>query len=217
MSFQTFKKFLQEQMNASDEEISEQAMAAYGNYYEELEPDSISKTVMEQQWEERFTLKTNRGVQYKVFKSNTTELYRVGRWEVIQEKEYFTYYAEIELTNERICGVGYKAVALVRVYENLRGHGIATNLYKALVKVERINLISDTIQFFGARKLWSGLSHAPDMIVDVIDTSTCEIREGVKVKHGNGNYDFDTSVWHENPEDYVAKNIRLILRDIGDV
>lgn len=47
--------------------------------------------------------------------------------------------------------------------------------YKALVKVEKLNFITDAEQFFGARKLWTKLSREHDVITDIIDTNKCEI------------------------------------------
>lgn len=48
----------------------------------------------------------------------------------------------------------------------------------------------------------------------MIDTKTCEVLEDIKIYHGDVNDAFDKTIWAEHPDDYIAKNIRLILKEI---
>lgn len=212
MSFESFKQFLKEQNNVSDEEIHEQALASYGDFGWGLSQTATSKQVMSLHWKKIDVIKTNTGVVYELHKMKNSDFYRVGKWEEYDDLKFVSY-AEIELGSESICNKNYKSVNLVQVSSKVYGSGIATELYKSLVKCG-VPLMSDTVQYFGARKLWAKLSKAPDVIVDVIDTKTCKNETGIKIYHGNVNDAFDETIWSDESRDYIAQNIRLILRDV---
>lgn len=154
----------------------------------------------------------------KLYKFNASNLYRAGRWETINAnsdypEELFVSYGEIEIEQEFIKGKTYDAVRLVRVLSEFRGNRIAAEMYRALVKVQNLNINSDTEQYFGARKLWARLSRQPDLKVTIFDTLTGDKEDRI-IKHGNANDAFDKTIWSDVEEDYIAKNIRLILKDV---
>lgn len=214
MPFESFKQFLKEKNNATEEEIHEQALAMYNDYPEKLTPTATSEFVTNLKWKKVTELKSKKGITYEVRKFNEGDFYRIGLWELIDDEKQFVRYGEVDLRDEVVCSKTYKAVSLVRFYSKIHGDGLGTLFYKYLVKEEKIDLLSDTVQYFGARKLWAKLSKVPDVIVDVIDTKTCKIEKGIKVYHGDVNDAFDETIWSDESHDYIAKNIRLILRDV---
>lgn len=120
--------------------------------------------------------------------------------------------AEIKLRNENLCG-SYKSVDIVRVVEEYRGSGIATELYTSLATKEKINLLSDIEQYFGARKLWTKLSKKPTLVVDILNTESCEfVYSGIKIEHGKLDFEIDDRVWsYENNE---LEHLRMVLKEI---
>lgn len=73
--------------------------------------------------------------------------------------------------------------------------------------------MSDTEQYFGARKLWSKLSNKPKLTVDLLDTRTCNIvHKGIKIDHGPLDWNVDSRVWSYESDDLV--HLRMILKDI---
>lgn len=93
-----------------------------------------------------------------------------------------------------------------------RNQTIATIFYKFLVKTLKYIILGDTLQYFGARKLWTRLSKHTDIQVDIINTETNKtIDQNVKLKHGKEDYEVDDRIWsYFNDKDHL----RLILKDI---
>jgi GNAT superfamily N-acetyltransferase len=198
-------------VDPDESEIDEQAIARYSDFQLDLPGLNISNTVVHLQWILVKHLKID-NVNLEIRKLKTNKNYIVGRWDTADDELKFIRVAEIKLREERISNKNYHSVDLVRVMPEYRGGGISTELYRTLVKIEKINLLSDTEQYFGARKLWSKLSRQPDLIVDLINSGDGSIIErNVKLHHGIEDYDFDERVW-----DYtdIKKHVRLVLKDI---
>ena len=160
-------------MLEESEEVREQAIARYGDYPLDLVVSTTSEFVMNSKWELCGDVKVKSEI-LSLYKIKSTGLvYVVGKWTDITDDEgstkVFLRVAEIKLRKESNCSVVYHAVDLVRVSEEYRGSGIASGLYSALVGMEKIRLLSDSEQYFGARKLWAKLSKKPDLIVDILD------------------------------------------------
>ena len=100
----------------------------------------------------------------------------------------------------------------VKVNESVQGLGLATAMYSYLVKHEKMVILGDEIQYFGARRLWAKLSMKLDLTVDIVDVSKgIYLERDVLIHHGLEDWEFDDRVW-----DYTTskKDIRLILKEI---
>jgi hypothetical protein len=85
-------------------------------------------------------------------------------------------------------------------------------MYTYLVKNEKMIILGDEIQYFGARRLWAKLSKKLDLTVDIVDVSKgIYLERDVLIHHGLEDWEFDSRVW-----DYTTskKHIRLILKEI---
>lgn len=98
-----------------------------------------------------------------------------------------------------------------------RSKGISTFMYQYLVNKLHFTILGDLEQFFGARKLWTGLSKIKSMQVDVIDLSKNEIViENAILIHGEKDEEFDKRIWDtEESKSYISKNFRCILTKIN--
>ena len=100
----------------------------------------------------------------------------------------------------------------VMVSDSSQGDGVAALTYSSIVKNQDVVIISDEVQFFGARKLWSRLSKKKDLIVDIIDIdSETYVEKDARIYQGMEDSDFDKRVWSYTNE---RKDIRLILKEI---
>lgn len=100
----------------------------------------------------------------------------------------------------------------VRVEEKYQHQGISKALYLYLVKQLKMTILSDEVQYFGARSIWSRLSKSNDVIVDIIDIIDKEyIAKNAEVHQGLEEADFDKRVWSR---DEKLARIRLVLKDI---
>ena len=100
----------------------------------------------------------------------------------------------------------------VKVNESVQGLGLATAMYSYLVKHEKMVILGDEIQYFGARRLWTKLSMKLDLTVDIVDVSKgIYLERDVLIHHGLEDWEFDDRIW-----DYTTskKDIRLILKEI---
>ena len=98
-----------------------------------------------------------------------------------------------------------------------RSKGISTFMYQYLVNKMYFTILGDLEQFFGARKLWVGLSKIKSMQVDVVDLSKNEIViENAILIHGEKDEEFDKRIWDtEESDSYISKNFRCILTKIN--
>lgn len=102
-----------------------------------------------------------------------------------------------------------KVVKSVYVRDDNQKTGIAITMYKYLVEKLGYDIMGDSQQYFGARKLWAKLSQDNKFMVDIVDIKDKEVLEyGVKVYQGLDDADFDKRVWSY---DRSKDNIRLIL------
>ena len=98
-----------------------------------------------------------------------------------------------------------------------RSKGISTFMYQYLVNKLHFTILGDLEQYFGARKLWTGLSKIKSMQVDVIDLSkSIVVIENAILIHGEKDEEFDKRIWDtEESNSYIAKNFRCILTKIN--
>ena len=104
------------------------------------------------------------------------------------------------------------SVSGVVVHKDYQGQGIGKFLYLYLVNIEKFNILGDSIQYFGARKLWSNISKHSKLTVDLINIVNGDIIEhNVRLKHGDLDHEFDPRLWSYNMDKI---DIRPLLRKI---
>ena len=167
--------------------------------------------------------------QIKNRKTNQPD-YLLGFWTTedvdtkvgIEKKEVFQAIWAIQVAKREITLKQYKNVINIDgvfTTEDIqfRRKGISTFMYQYLVNKLHFTILGDLEQFFGARKLWTGLSKIKSMQVDVIDLSkSIVVIENAILIHGEKDEEFDKRIWDtEESNSYIAKNFRCILTKIN--
>ena len=222
----TFRSFLREsgpkdynldKIIEEDEIIREMAIAGKGDWKPSKDMiASMSTFILDKKWTYIDEQKHGHLI-YRIYKQKNT--YIAGYYiENEQGETKFEVDFEIKLSPDEETKSIFKIskhlmnVDKVLVQETSQGRGIATMMYKFLVKKEGYVILGDEVQFFGARRLWSKLSREVDVRVDIIDLDSEKVLEkDVILKHGTDDWDFDKRVWSY---DYDKKYIRLILKEI---
>lgn len=197
--------------------LEEMSIAGYGDWTPSKEMvGTKSALVVKKYWKECgeiIALKS--GLKYKVLRLKN-EFIAGNFITTSTDDELFEVVFKITLTEQTIISRSFKIKPLMNVdgvfvTDTVRGDGIAISMYKFLVKEEKLNILGDEIQYFGARKLWARLSKVSDVKVDIIDISKEEfIEKDVVLHHGSEDWDFDNRVWSYTVQ---KKDVRLILRD----
>lgn len=140
----------------------------------------------------------------------------------IESKKVFRAIWAIQVAKREIALKQYKNVINIDgVFTDedraFRSKGISTFMYQYLVNKLHFTILGDLEQYFGARKLWTGLSKIKSMQVDVIDLKENKvIIENAILVHGEKDEEFDKRIWGtEESESYIAKNFRCILTKIN--
>lgn len=107
---------------------------------------------------------------------------------------------------------GHKApyqVKYVKMSSDFRSEGRGTNIYRSLIVEQGITIVSDFVQFNGARFLYAKLSKDTDIRCDIYDNEKEEIiLKDYKVDHGGEDWDFDDRIWSY---DDSKRNILIVL------
>lgn len=186
---------------------------------------SMSKDGFERNWRQVGKLTLANKQELLVAKCNTAESeeinYLVGQWVEREVDGVIRQVLDVVLMIDlgKSSGVGRKFgypnlwyVSNVTTSTNMQSLGIATAMYRFLLKKESINLLSDLNQYFGARRLWAKLSKQLDLRVDIIDTIKGVIlEENVRLNQGKLDEEFDQRAWAHDPS---KGHIRLILIDL---
>lgn len=140
----------------------------------------------------------------------------------IEKKDVFQAIFALQISKKELSLKQYKNVINIDgvfTAEDIefRRKGISTFMYQYLVNKLHYTILGDLEQYFGARKLWTGLSKIKSMQVDVIDLSKNEIIiENAILIHGEKDEEFDKRIWDtEESDSYIAKNFRCILTKIN--
>lgn len=210
----TFRTWLSETEPEADEDISEHAIAGYGDWNpnrDRLYTKSIKQLEAEWEFVQELSIAS---LEFDLYKMNTKEVYILG----VKNSEGFDTVFHIELMPRKdIESVfpKYKNIVNVdgvMVKDTLRGNGIAKGMYRYFVQKMHFTILGDEIQYHKARLTWASLSNMDDMLVDIVDIHNEKIIEtDVKLHHGVVDHDFDERVW-----DYadIKKNIRLLLTKV---
>jgi hypothetical protein len=205
-----------EDIEYANKGLSEMAIAAKGDWPKIKEMvTSITPFIIEKKWDYIDSLYLKNTI-YRIYKQKN--VYVLGYFIERAESTEFIVELEIKLSleTEIMNEFNFKKQLMnvdgVRVSETSQGRGLATQMYKFLVKNENFIILGDEIQFFGARKLWSRLSKEIDVRVDIIDIDSIKVLEkDVILKHGTDDWDFDKRVWSY---DLDKRYIRLVLKEI---
>lgn len=168
---------------------------------------SISKTVVDLYWR-----KVGKIQEFEVRELSNRDSFVVGSFNDTE----FRVAAQIELRRESEIGNDLKMPNLFSVEGvitdlNLRGRGIGKELYQFLLSRGYI-ILGDSVQYFGARKLWAKISRDSRLIVDVVDImSSRVVMTDVELKHGDLDHEFDASIWSY---DLDKAQLRPILRKL---
>lgn len=210
----TFKEFLDRSLK--NKLMQEMALASKGDFPISYSRTEITETVMMLKYKKIKSVSLSDSQEYEIWSYPSVNKYVLGKWGVSKKTSEvcFASYAEIDLRKETLLGKVYDAIELVRVSPDVFGRGIGTKMYLALVKDEKLNIISDTEQYFGARKLWARLSKTPTVRVDLLDTNTGQTQKNAKLNHGSKDFEFDKRVWGYMEDECIAQNMRMILKDI---
>ena len=175
-------------------------------------------------------IKLDDGGEYKLLKEDNTATYYLGYFdeETIQTKqgeeikEKFKVIMFIKFSKEG--SLGHKLgnnklynVDEVGVTDALltRRRGIAKTVYKYFVKEQGWEILGDSHQYFGARRLWSRLSKELDVQVDLVDIQKkVIIEENVILHHGRYDEDFDERLWSRGEDKlHIRPILKKILKD----
>lgn len=115
-----------------------------------------------------------------------------------KERDVFIAFAQLKtIKRDDLKQMGYKnpiQTSKIEVF-NSRLRGIGKSFYRWFI-MNKYTLISDMVQFDGARKLWDSLSRDTDIICDVIDDQERKvIKHNTRVNSGEEDWDFDTNIW----------------------
>jgi len=153
----------------------------------------------------------------EVYKSSTTNKYISGVW-AHQEKHGESKPVFVVITD--VTPLPFDALGNFLEYSNpiqmtklttgedFRNQGYASSLYMWFLS-KGFTIISDMVQFNGARKLYSGLSKDPDLVADVIDVEEHKlIKHDVSIEQPYEDWDIDTSVYSLN---FDKAHIRIAI------
>jgi hypothetical protein len=207
--------------------LKENPDAAFGNWsgYGELFKKEITKDVFETNWDiiEQFEFQDQLLIIAKL-SENKNETWLVGKFITIdcpdsktnKKKEVFSSLLQATLNNHSEIGnlLSYKnlhQVMAIYINKENQAAGLATYFYKWLVNNYNYTILSDKLQYFGARRLWAKLSDSNQVNVDIIDINQLKIIEKNKILiHGKAEDSFDKTVWAR----YGKADIRFVLTKI---
>lgn len=137
--------------------------------------------------------------------------YVMGYFDKNQNNFFIPIFA-LSLVNQKGLLPEYPKLNVVKsvyVRDENQKSGIAIMMYKYLVDKLGFDIMGDSQQYFGARKLWVKLSEDSRFMVDIVDIKNKEVIDyGVKVYHGLEDSDFDKRIWSYDRD---KDNIRLVL------
>ena len=129
-----------------------------------------------------------------------------------KERDVFIAFAQLKTLkrDDLKSQIGYNnpiQTSKIEVFDN-RLKGIAKTFYKWFIDND-YTLISDMVQYDGARKLWDSLSREPSIICDIIDDQRRSIlKHNTRVESGEDFWDFDTKLWSY---DFDKAHIRFAI------
>jgi len=196
--------------------LEEMSIAGYGDWQGSSSfVKSYSKYVIENKWSDVGTIDRFQ-VKKLIVDKNIT--YVFGNLEPYEnDKDRFTVIGQIELKNEVDVGKQFNipnlySVSGVVISGSSRGAGYGKKLYEFIINKEKLSILGDEIQYFGARKLWASISQRSKLVVDLIDLIGLRVVErNVVLKHGDLDHEFDPRLWSY---DVDKAHIRPVLKSL---
>lgn len=173
----------------------------------------IGKKGIELDWELEDDVTDTFGHKLHIYSCD--KKYILGAWgyeDDERRKEVFIVMVQLQISPRNdLKNIGYvKPIQTSRVEtsKGFKDKGLARLLYSWFL-YNKYTLISDMIQFNGARKLWDSLSRETGFNADVIDDQERKIlKQNVRINSGNEDWDFDSELWSY---DFDKSNIRFAI------
>jgi len=195
-----FKKF---------KELLESPVAVIGDWDGfKVETDSITVRVLEKYWSLEDAIKFKRHA-LEIYSQNNTFI--LGTFGTENDKEVFVIFTRLKIIKRKDINVKLKyknpiQIKKVETIKELRGQGYATFLYKWFLS-KRYSIVSDIVQFDGARKIYDKLSKNQNINADLInDVDSIILKKNININSGKEDWDFDSNIWSY---DFDKANIKL--------
>lgn len=150
--------------------LKEMSIAGYGDWTPSKHLICTrGATVVKLKWKLIDTFITKCGMELEL--RTLQNEYMVGRFVTTNTNDLiFEQFLHMKMSEQKdiadIFGITAKLLNVdgVMVQDSSQGDGIAALTYSSIIKNQDVVIISDEVQFFGARKLWSRLSKKKDLI-----------------------------------------------------
>lgn len=202
-------------MKSFTQYLDEMTHAASGDYTRDVKRylRDVSKFVINKKW--TYLGQINGLELYKLddgYKKN----YLIGEFNPQKEGSPFEVYTrmtlEIDSEASQLFRKSLYNVNLVATQTSMQGSGLAKALYQYLVEKEDLLILGDSVQYFGARRLWSKISRMSTVVVDILDIANGTVLErNVTLKHGDLDHEFDQRLWSD---DHLTYHIRPLLQKL---
>lgn len=187
-------------------------IAKSGDWDTNFDEESYSKTIINLKWKllHNNFYHMNYTLEFRQLTNNLNFI--LGYW---NNEGRFSLVSKIDFTRMKSIERHFNLKRLIKVngvYVNkdFQGLGIAQEIYTTLVNDLEYTILSDGVQYFGARKLRVVLSKQIDVIVDIIDLSNnVIIKKNVELIHGENDEQFDPNYWSTNED---KESIRFIIK-----
>lgn len=164
-------------------------------------------------WELQGQAKNKEDKKLDIYKSENT--YILGAWahEEEENKSVFVIITQLEIFFRKDLELQMKyakpiQMKKVETNKEFRLKGYATILYSWFIE-RGFTVVSDMVEFNGARKLYSTLSKKSKIQCDIIDdVEHIKVIEDTTVTQKYEDWDFDAEVWNY---DFIKANIRIAL------
>ncbi len=173
----------------------------------------IGKRGIELDWKLEDDVKDKFGHKLQIYSCD--KKYILGAWgheDDERRKEVFIVMVQLKITPRNdLKNMGYTKpiqTSKVETSKGFKDKGLAKLFYSWFL-YNKYTLISDMIQFNGARKLWDSLSRETKFNADVIDDQERKIlKRDVRIDSGEEDWDFDSELWSY---DFDKANIRFAI------
>jgi len=206
---QSFREFV--------DSLTEASVVAYGDMSSpEHYRSSIQKIGLDKYWK-----KVGSVMGYDFFATNgsSDEMFLLVDTKNPQASTYlenptYSIICEIKVSSIDLSKIKFKnAIEIDSIYINplYRLGKLGTEIYRLLVKLG-FTVVSGSVQFLGARRLWASMSKK--MLVAVINIDTLEILEvDYKLEHGLNDFEYPKKYYSEYNFEY--KKYRFVLKSIS--
>lgn len=173
----------------------------------------IGKKGMQLDWQLEDTIKDKYGHTIQIYSCDNK--YILGAWgheEDERKKEVFAVIVQLQIIPRKdLKQMRYKnpiQMSKVETSKGFKDKGYGKLLYTWFLH-NKYTLISDMIQFNGARSLYDALSREKYIAADIIDDQERKVlKTDVRVDSGKEDWDFDTEIWSY---DFNKSHIRIAL------